>query len=391
MLVLRSRRRREPVTVATRPADSRSSRSAAPAGCCRHGCSRRHRASWSRPCRDPPGVSRPSWRRLRSGLASPRSACVCPDQRGLAATWAAAAPLAAALAPLPAPPLGAGAGSSPAPVGSWPGRSTAAPLPAARWPSGIAVVCTAPSRPRRRGDAATVWLGGIAVGGRFPRPHRRCAALPDHRAQPHRRRRPRPSQRLRRALLHRLLSAGASSRATPTRARGASTTLFTASASRCWSRRLSPVRRCRRRGHAGARHGGASALLWLAAWHLLRDAAAAWFGWATPWSAAPFGLHAAAIYPDGPAAASVAAALWLLAALLHAARRCRWPALAFGGRRTGGAAVAARRAWRCRPGVFGPAIVASPSGAVNPIAGHASPGSSRSRSSVWPAGSPRRR
>jgi hypothetical protein len=57
-------------------------------------------------------------------------------------------------------------------------------------------------------------------------------------------------------------------------------------------------------------------LLWLAAWHLLREPGAAWVGWATLVLSAPFGLHAAAIYPDGPAAAATAAALWL-AAVLH--------------------------------------------------------------------------
>ena len=60
----------------------------------------------------------------------------------------------------------------------------------------------------------------------------------------------------------------------------------------------------------------AAALLWLAAWHLLGDAGAAWFGSAALVLSAPFALHAAAIYPDGPAATAVAAALWL-AALLH--------------------------------------------------------------------------
>jgi hypothetical protein len=60
---------------------------------------------------------------------------------------------------------------------------------------------------------------------------------------------------------------------------------------------------------------GGSALLWLAAWHLLGQAGAAWFGWATLVCSAPFALHAAAIYPDGPAAAAVAAALWLAALL----------------------------------------------------------------------------
>ena len=74
---------------------------------------------------------------------------------------------------------------------------------------------------------------------------------------------------------------------------------------------------------------GGSALLWLAAWHLLRQAAAAWFGWATLVCSAPFALHAAAIYPDGPAAAAVAAALWL-AALLHRGRAVPLVAVAAG-------------------------------------------------------------
>lgn len=75
---------------------------------------------------------------------------------------------------------------------------------------------------------------------------------------------------------------------------------------------------------------GGSALLWLAVWHLLRQTGAAWFGWATLVSSAPFALHAAAIYPDGPAAAAVAVALWL-AALLHGGRVVPLVAVAAGG------------------------------------------------------------
>jgi hypothetical protein len=69
---------------------------------------------------------------------------------------------------------------------------------------------------------------------------------------------------------------------------------------------------------------GASALVWLAAWHLLGDALAAWFGWAALVLSAPYGLHAAAIYPDGPAAAGVAAALWLIVRLTHGTAPPLW-------------------------------------------------------------------
>ena len=58
-----------------------------------------------------------------------------------------------------------------------------------------------------------------------------------------------------------------------------------------------------------------SGLLWLAAWRLTASADAAWFGWASLVASAPYALHAAAIYPDGPAAVATAAALWLLARL----------------------------------------------------------------------------
>jgi len=98
-----------------------------------------------------------------------------------------------------------------------------------------------------------------------------------------------------------------------------------------------------------------AALLWLAVWHLLRDAAAAWAGWASLVAAAPFALHAGAVYPDGPAAAAVAAALWLVALLRRGGSVPLW-ALAAGS--TGLAALPwlhARLAWPA--GVFGLAIV----------------------------------
>jgi hypothetical protein len=98
-----------------------------------------------------------------------------------------------------------------------------------------------------------------------------------------------------------------------------------------------------------------TALLWLAIWHLLRDATAAWAGWAALVAAAPFGLHAAAVYPDGPAAAAVAAAIWLVALLRRGGSVPLWT-LAAGS--TGLAALPwlhARLAWPA--GVFGLAIV----------------------------------
>ena len=101
----------------------------------------------------------------------------------------------------------------------------------------------------------------------------------------------------------------------------------------------------------------ASALLWLAAWHLLRDAAAAWVGWAALVLTAPFALHAAAVYPDGPAAAAVAAALYLLARLHHRHPLSLW-VLAAGS--LGLAALPWLHARLAFPaGVFGLAILAA--------------------------------
>ena len=101
----------------------------------------------------------------------------------------------------------------------------------------------------------------------------------------------------------------------------------------------------------------ASALLWLAAWHLLRDGSAAWFGWAALVLAAPYGLHAAAIYPDGPAAAAVAAALWLLARLMRNPPVPLWQLATTG---VGLAALPWLHARLALPaGVFGLAIVAA--------------------------------
>ena len=99
----------------------------------------------------------------------------------------------------------------------------------------------------------------------------------------------------------------------------------------------------------------ASALLWLAAWHLLRDGSAAWFGWAALVLAAPYALHAAAIYPDGPAAAAVAAALWLLVLLMRHAPMPLWQLATTG---VGLAALPWLHARLALPaGVFGLAIV----------------------------------
>lgn len=58
-----------------------------------------------------------------------------------------------------------------------------------------------------------------------------------------------------------------------------------------------------------------SALQWLTARRLTGSAGAAWFGWAALVGSAPYTLHAAAIYPDGPAAVAVTVAVWLLVRL----------------------------------------------------------------------------
>jgi hypothetical protein len=70
-----------------------------------------------------------------------------------------------------------------------------------------------------------------------------------------------------------------------------------------------------------------AALTWLAAWHLLGHAGAAWFGSAALTLSAPYGLHAAAVYPDGPAAVPIAGALWL-AARRHSGRHLSLSSLA---------------------------------------------------------------
>jgi hypothetical protein len=102
---------------------------------------------------------------------------------------------------------------------------------------------------------------------------------------------------------------------------------------------------------------GASALVWLAAWHLIGDALAAWVGWAALVLSAPYSLHAAAIYPDGPAAAAVAAALWLLVRVRHGTPTPLWQ-LAAGS--VGLAALPWLHARLALPaGVFGLAIVAT--------------------------------
>lgn len=56
-----------------------------------------------------------------------------------------------------------------------------------------------------------------------------------------------------------------------------------------------------------------AALLWTVVRDLTGKTAAAWFGWACLVASAPYSFHAAAIYPDGPAAVAVIGGLWLLA------------------------------------------------------------------------------
>lgn len=56
-------------------------------------------------------------------------------------------------------------------------------------------------------------------------------------------------------------------------------------------------------------------LVWLTVRRATRDTRAAWVAWAVLVASAPYALHAAAIYPDGPAAVAVAGALWLLVRL----------------------------------------------------------------------------
>lgn len=62
-----------------------------------------------------------------------------------------------------------------------------------------------------------------------------------------------------------------------------------------------------------------SGLLWTAALRLTGSRSAAWCAWAALVGGTPYTLHGAAIYPDGPAAVAVTAALWLLVALRAAA------------------------------------------------------------------------
>jgi hypothetical protein len=55
-----------------------------------------------------------------------------------------------------------------------------------------------------------------------------------------------------------------------------------------------------------------SLLVWSAVRGLTSDTGAAWFSWAALTGSAPYAFHSAAVYPDGPAAVTVAGALWLL-------------------------------------------------------------------------------
>ena len=62
----------------------------------------------------------------------------------------------------------------------------------------------------------------------------------------------------------------------------------------------------------------ASALVWLIAFRVTGDAPASWFGWAAVALTAPYALHAAAVFPDGPGAALM---LFALLPLLDARAR----------------------------------------------------------------------
>ncbi|MGE3488397.1 MAG: hypothetical protein AB7N29_00215 [Vicinamibacterales bacterium] len=59
----------------------------------------------------------------------------------------------------------------------------------------------------------------------------------------------------------------------------------------------------------------ASALTWKAAWLLSASVAGTWVGWAAVFLSSPFLFQAFTIYPDGPAALSLIAAVWLLVCL----------------------------------------------------------------------------
>lgn len=70
----------------------------------------------------------------------------------------------------------------------------------------------------------------------------------------------------------------------------------------------------------------ASVLTWQAAWILSASVSGAWVGWAAVFLSSPFLFHAFTIYPDGPAALPVIAAVWVLVSL-EAGRLVSRPAL----------------------------------------------------------------
>ena len=72
----------------------------------------------------------------------------------------------------------------------------------------------------------------------------------------------------------------------------------------------------------------ASALVWVVAWRVTRDAAAAWFGWAATTLSVPFFFHASALFPDGPGGV-----LTLVGLLPVVDARCARAAAAFRRRR----------------------------------------------------------
>lgn len=98
-------------------------------------------------------------------------------------------------------------------------------------------------------------------------------------------------------------------------------------------------------------------VLWQTAFELTRNAGAAWFAWGALMASAPYAVHAAAIYPDGPAAVAVTAALWLIVRLQSQAAMPLWT-LAAGS--VGLAALPWLHVRLALPaGIFGLAIVAA--------------------------------
>jgi hypothetical protein len=72
-----------------------------------------------------------------------------------------------------------------------------------------------------------------------------------------------------------------------------------------------------------------AALVWRTGWRITGDAGAAWAGWAAVALTAPFLFHSFTLYPDGPAAALVMAAIYALS-FPDAVTSSRWRIVALG-------------------------------------------------------------